>query len=89
MALWPASDGALDRIGRAAARGCSQQHGRQHGGGGQQSFVALVDELAHEMPLRDVRGFVRQHARQFILVARRRDQSAVEWPRIRRGSRRR
>ena len=71
-------NGALDRIGRAAARRCSQQHGRQHCGGGQQSLVALVDELAHDMPLRDVGGFVRQHTRQFVFVARRYDQAAVD-----------
>ena len=78
MALWPAKMRALDRIGRAAARRCSQQNRRQHCGGGQKSLVALVHELAHDVALRDVRGLVRQHARQFIFIARRHDQAAVD-----------
>src|ERR1700723_4372945 len=68
---------ALDRIWGAAAGRGSEQHSRQHGGGGHKSLVALVDELAHEVALRDVRRFGPQYTRQFILVADGREQSAV------------
>src|SRR5580658_90661 len=71
-------NGALDRIGGAATRGRAQQYGRQHRGRGQQSFMTLVDDLAHDMALSDVRGFVRQHACQFVFVARHQYQAAVD-----------
>ncbi len=39
--------------------------------------MALVYDLAHDVPLSDVGGFVRQYARQFVLVARGQDQPAL------------
>ena len=39
--------------------------------------MALVDELPHQMPLGDVCGFVSHYAGEFILVARRQKQAAV------------
>jgi len=39
--------------------------------------MRLVDDLACDVPLRDVGGLVRQYAREFVLAARRDDQPAV------------
>ena len=40
--------------------------------------MTLVDELPDNMALRHVRGFMRQHARQFVLVSRCQYQSALD-----------
>src|SRR5882672_9754681 len=40
--------------------------------------MALIDESAHDVPLCDVRGFVRHHSGQLIFVVRRQDQAAVD-----------
>src|SRR5471030_946965 len=39
--------------------------------------MTLIDDLAHDVALGNVRGFMRQHARQFVLVARRKNQAAL------------
>jgi hypothetical protein len=67
--------GAL-RPGRAMRRRAQENRG-QHGSRGHQTGVTLVDEPPDEMPLRDVRGLVRHHAGQLILIARGEDQAAV------------
>ena len=64
--------------GIAAARGCAEQDGGQHRRGGDQAGMRLVDHAAHQMALGDVRGLVRHHAGELILVARREDQAAVD-----------
>jgi len=40
--------------------------------------MALINDAANDVPLRDVRRFVCEHTGQFILVARRQDQAAVD-----------
>ena len=71
-------NGALHGVGRAPARGRPQQDGGQHGGGRDQPRMALVDDLAHQVALGDVRGFVGHDAGELVLVARRQDQAAVD-----------
>ena len=44
----------------------------------QQPFVTLIHDLANDVSLGDGGGFVRQHARQLVLVARRQNQAAVD-----------
>src|ERR1700724_397838 len=40
--------------------------------------MTLLDDSAHDMPLGDVRGFVRHHSGQFIFVAGRQYQAALD-----------
>ncbi len=55
-----------------------KQDGGQHRGRGNQAGMPLVDDAADQMPLGDVRGFVRHDAGEFVFVARRQDQAAVD-----------
>ena len=71
-------DGAFHGVGIAAAGGRTQQNGGQHRSRRDQARMRLVDHAAHQMPLGDVRRFVRHDAGKLIFVARREDQAAVD-----------
>ena len=62
----------------AAASGCADEDGGEHRRSRHQARAALRRDAACDVSLRDVRDFVREHARELALVLRFEQQPAVD-----------